>query len=158
MFYDISPDLSACPPFPTTPSLLLPSPPTHPLPPTSTPLHPLCQSLPVTTISRQPRPPSSAPSSCRGPESVVSKCTARPCSASLIYKPWSPQIPPPPSLPQAVGITSPPPPVSAAVYLLSDLQPRVESFPGPVPCGGWWNQCIQHVIRVEEVWEIGARV
>ena len=22
----------------------------------------------------------------------------------------------------------------------------------------WRNQCVQHVIRVEEVWEIGARV
>ena len=22
----------------------------------------------------------------------------------------------------------------------------------------WWNQCVQHLIRVEEVWEIGARV
>ena len=22
----------------------------------------------------------------------------------------------------------------------------------------WWNQCVQHVIRVEEVWEIGSRV
>ena len=22
----------------------------------------------------------------------------------------------------------------------------------------WWNQCVQHVIRVEEVWDIGARV
>ena len=30
----------------------------------------------------------------------------------------------------------------------------------PSPSRGviWWNQCIQHTIRVEEVWEIGAMV
>ena len=70
---------------PTYPSLLLP--PTLPclLTPPPAPLHLLGISPPVTTIYNTPRPPVSAPSTFRVPESSTSQFTARPCSASLRY-------------------------------------------------------------------------
>ena len=135
MFYFISPDFIACLSFPTSPSLLPPSPRSHPSLPLPAPLHPLGLSTPATTITEQPRPPDSAPSYLRGPESVASQFIAQPCSASLRCKPRSPQNPPLPSLPPAVDIPSLPHPFSWAVSLLSSLLPHAEIFPGPVPCG-----------------------
>ena len=133
--YIILPVFSSFPLYSTAPSLLLPSPLPYPLTPPLAPSYPLGLSPPVPTIFEQPRPPASAPSSHRGPESATLQCTAQPCSASLIYNPLSPQIPPPTFMPPALGITIPPPPVSLGVSLPSTLRPRFGSFPGPVPCG-----------------------
>ena len=100
----------------------LPYPLHHPLPPPPppppAPYHLLGIPPHVPTISNQPRPPASVPSSHRGPESDASQCISKLCSASLICKPLSPQIPPPPSMLLAVSITTPPPPISSAVSLL----------------------------------------
>ena len=45
----------------------------------------------------------------------------------------------------------------------SNVNPRISAYahvydPHNYDAKLWWNQCVQHVIRVEEVWEIGARV
>ena len=132
--YVVSLVFSSCPLSPTSLSILLHSP--FPCLLMTAPLHPLVLSPPVPTISDQPRPPTSVPSSHRGPESAALQFTVQPCSASLIYKPLSPQSPPPPSLPPEVGIHIPPPPVYFYVHLLSTLQLRVGSFLGTVPFKG----------------------
>ena len=102
-----------------------------PLLPPSAPAHPQSLSPPVTTISKQPKPPASALYSCRGPELAASQCTEQPCSESLRYNPLSPQIPSPPSLPPAVGIT-----FSSAVSPLSALRPHVGRSKRTLPCRG----------------------
>ena len=134
MFYVISPVFSSCPVFPTALSILPPYPTPHPLPPPPSPLHPRVQYPPAPTISKQPRALASAPSSLRDSKSLSLQYIARPCSASLICKNRSPQIPPPPLLSSVVVIPITPTPVSLAVSPLSALQPRVEIFPGTFPC------------------------
>ena len=136
MLYVIPPVFSSWPLSPTSLYLLLPSPPLRPRTLTPNPSHLLGWYPPTPTISEQPSPPESTPSSSRGSELSASQYIARPFSSSLICKPLFPQIPPPPLLLPELGITSPPPPASLYVSLLYALLPRVGNFPGPVPYRG----------------------
>lgn len=74
--YVIYPVFSSRPLSPTSPSLLPPYPLPCPLPLPPYPLHPLSLSPHITTISQQPRPLDSTPSSRRGTESAVSQCNS----------------------------------------------------------------------------------
>ena len=134
--YVISHVVSSCLLYPTAPSLILPSPITRPLPPTPSPSYQIVLPPPVPIISEPPMTLAYAPSSCRGTELSASQCTARPCYATLIYNTIYSQSLTPQSLPLAVGITIPPPPISLAVSLLSSWRPHFEIFPGLVPCRG----------------------
>ena len=78
MHYVISPEFSSCPSSPTAPSFILPSPLPRLILTPPAPSHPLGLSPPATTISEQPKPPASAPFSCRGPELAALQCNARP--------------------------------------------------------------------------------
>ena len=114
MCYIIPPIISSCPLSPPALPLLRSSPTPCLLSPPPAPSPPIGRVPPITTTSKKPRLPASAPIAHRDPESFASQYIARTCSASLVCRPRSLQITPPPSLLPEVDNPIPPPRASSA--------------------------------------------
>ena len=135
-YYNESLALSSCPLSPPALPLFSPFPSPCPLPPAPTFLHFSSQCRLSPTTSDKPRPPASAPTSCRGLESVTSQYIEKNCYASWGCRHWYYRNSPPPLLLPGVDIPSPAPTVASYFFLWSARQPCPENSPGPVQCRG----------------------